>query len=128
MLTAVLLEGEGSEIIKDPHRSRYLEVWTDADTGGGTSGGDSSSGGGSGSSKKSGDVSGAASVLTIKVLLPINKGCDSRVNDAILGAPGMAALGLGIDRDTMRLYRKQSSSFLKLGRKMASTPPAPEQQ
>jgi len=109
VLTTLLLEGEEEDLVKDPRRSKYLEVWSDAGTRGGSSSSSSAASSAPGSSRPSStDEAVASPMLKIKLLSPIREGKDSHGYDAILGAPGMAALSLGIDRDTMRLYRKQT--------------------
>lgn len=109
VLTTLLLEGEEEDLVKNPRRSKYLEVWSDAGTRGGSSNSSSAASSAPGSSRPSStDEAVASPMLKIKLLPPIREGKDSHGYDAILGAPGMAALSLGIDRDTMRLYRKQT--------------------
>ena len=45
---------------------------------------------------------------------PVKKGHDRLGYDAILGAPGMAKLRLGIDRVAGRLYVKQRTSLRRI--------------
>lgn len=47
-------------------------------------------------------------ILKIHVLSPIKKGKDKHGYDAILGSTGMSRLQLGINRETMCMYRKQT--------------------
>lgn len=58
MCTTLLLEGEvGNEYLKDPKRTRYLEVWTDNDTAGNSSSeGSRSAGSSSGGSSTGADA------------------------------------------------------------------------
>ena len=55
-----------------------------------------------------------SSPLTIKVLSPIFKGKDRLDCDAILGAPGMAKLRLGIDKGTGKLCVKRLTCLRRI--------------
>lgn len=62
-------------------------------------------------------------VLKITVLSPVTRGQGSLGHDAILGAPGMAALTLGIDKEKQRLYRKPTrTNYRKFAKKQQQQP------
>ncbi len=52
-------------------------------------------------------------MLIIKVLSPVRKGNDNGNYDTILGSTGVVRLGLGIDRESGRLYIKKRNCLHK---------------
>ncbi|KAJ9511958.1 hypothetical protein QJQ45_004446 [Haematococcus lacustris] len=86
---AVLMEDDGPGVLENDLSFAYLEVWSDEHDMPGPHTTDLGTG-----------------VLIIKVS-PVKEGRDSKGFDAILGGPGMQRLGLGINKETHKLYVKR---------------------
>lgn len=120
----LILEGEEEgEVATGPLRSGCLTVWADAGTGGGSGSGSTSTSAASSAQSSlrpsSSDEVAESVVLKLNVLSPVRQGRTAvDLTPSWVRQAWPAKLNLGIDKTTMRLYRKEACpTFRKVAKR-----------